>query len=106
MQQQKENLTAQVNETRAAQLALDEETAALKLALGDITSSLHDMAASDADPTPPTTEHSQLNQTQPSPSSAEVSVDGTCGPAMRSEALLCYITEPWVAHSAQLELLW
>ncbi|XP_073334366.1 laminin subunit gamma-3 [Pagrus major] len=48
MQQQKENLTAQVNDTAAQQLALEEEAAGLKLALGNITSSLRQLALTDA----------------------------------------------------------
>lgn len=52
MQQQKENLTAQVNGTAAEQLGLEEEAAALNLALGNITSSLHQLALTDATPSP------------------------------------------------------
>ncbi|XP_028456669.1 laminin subunit gamma-3-like [Perca flavescens] len=52
MQQQKENLTAQVNETVAKQLALKGEAAGLKLVLGNITSSLHQLALTDASPSP------------------------------------------------------
>ncbi|TMS08070.1 Laminin subunit gamma-3 [Larimichthys crocea] len=48
MQQQKENLTAQVNATVAKHLALEEEASGLKFALGNITSSLHQLALSDA----------------------------------------------------------
>lgn len=71
MRQQKENLTAEVNGTVAKQRALEEEAAALKLALGNITSSLHQLALTDAGPSP------QPNQTRPSNHTAEVSVDGT-----------------------------
>ncbi|XP_034753093.1 laminin subunit gamma-3 isoform X2 [Etheostoma cragini] len=64
MQQQKENLTAQVNETVAKQLVLKGEAAALKLALGNITSSLHQLALTDASPsTEP--DQTQLNLTYP-----------------------------------------
>ncbi|KAA8584390.1 hypothetical protein FQN60_008175 [Etheostoma spectabile] len=64
MQQQKENLTAQVNETVAKQLALKGEAAALKVALGNITSSLHQLALTDASPsTEP--DQTQLNLTNP-----------------------------------------
>uniref|UniRef100_UPI0037E9A314 laminin subunit gamma-3 n=1 Tax=Semicossyphus pulcher TaxID=241346 RepID=UPI0037E9A314 len=59
MQQQKENLTAQVNATGAKQLALQEEDAGLKLALGNITSSLHQLALTDGSTSP------ELNQTHP-----------------------------------------
>ncbi|XP_068430777.1 laminin subunit gamma-3 [Clinocottus analis] len=62
MQQQKENLTAQVNETAAEQLALEEEAAGLQLALGDITSSLRQSAP-------------ELNQTHTSNRTAEWAED-------------------------------
>lgn len=65
MQQQKENLTAEVNGTAAQQRALREESAALQLALGNITSSLHQLGL-----TPP-----PLNHTRPSDRTAEGSVD-------------------------------
>ncbi|KAK2819369.1 hypothetical protein Q5P01_024930 [Channa striata] len=58
MQQQKENLTVQVNDTVATQLALQEEAAELKLALSNITSAVHQLALTDAVPSP------QPNQTQ------------------------------------------
>ncbi|KAM7392591.1 hypothetical protein PAMA_007618 [Pampus argenteus] len=61
MQQQKENLTAQVN-TVAKQLALEEEAAGLKLVLGNITSSLHQLALTDASPSPEP-DQTQLNHT-------------------------------------------
>ncbi|XP_023279771.1 laminin subunit gamma-3 [Seriola lalandi dorsalis] len=64
MQQQKENLTAQVNDTAGKQLALEEEAAGLKLALGNITSSLHQLALTDASPSPEP-DQTQLNQTHP-----------------------------------------
>lgn len=63
MQQQKENLTVQVNDTVAEQLALEEEAAGLKLALGNITSSLHQLALTDASPYPEA-DHTQFNQTK------------------------------------------
>lgn len=65
MQQQKENLTAQVNETAAKQQALQEEAAGLKLALGNITSSLHQLALTDASPSP------EPDQTHPTNHTAE-----------------------------------
>lgn len=71
MQQQKDNLTAEVNGTVAKQRVLEEEAAALKLALGNITSSLHQLALTDAGPSP------QPNQTRPSNHTAEVTIDGT-----------------------------
>lgn len=71
MQQQKENLTAEVNGTLAEQRALEREAAALKLALGNITSSLHQLALTDAGPS------LQPNQTRPSNHTPEVSVDST-----------------------------
>nr|XP_020475128.1 laminin subunit gamma-3-like [Monopterus albus] len=64
MQQQKQNMTSQVNDTVAKQLALEEEAAGLKLALGNITSSFHQLALTDASPSPQP-EQTQLNQTQP-----------------------------------------
>ncbi|XP_035524349.1 laminin subunit gamma-3 isoform X2 [Morone saxatilis] len=64
MQQQKANLTAQVNDTVAKQLALEEEAAGLKLALGNITSSLHQLALTDASPSSEL-DQTQLNQTHP-----------------------------------------
>lgn len=77
MQQQKENLTAQVNETVAKQLALEEEAAGLKLALGNITSSLHQLALTDASPSP-APDQTELNQTHPANHTREVSLDSTC----------------------------
>ncbi|XP_076613354.1 laminin subunit gamma-3 [Chaetodon auriga] len=65
MQQQKENLTAQVNDAVAKQLTLEEEAAGLKLALGNITSSLHQLALTDASPSPEP-DQTRLNQTHPS----------------------------------------
>lgn len=65
MQQQKENLTAEVNGTAAQQRALREESHALQLALGNITSSLHQLGL-----TLPL-----LNRTRPSNLTAEGSVD-------------------------------
>ncbi|XP_034565301.1 laminin subunit gamma-3 isoform X1 [Notolabrus celidotus] len=64
MQQQKANLTAQVNDTVAKQLALEEEDAGLKLALGNITSSFHQLALTAASSSPQPAQ-TQLNQTQP-----------------------------------------
>ncbi|XP_059214275.1 laminin subunit gamma-3 [Centropristis striata] len=64
MQQHKENLTVQVNETVAKQLALEEKAAGLKLALGNITSSLHQLALTDASPSPEA-DQTQLNQAHP-----------------------------------------
>lgn len=72
MQWQKENLTAQVSDTVAKQLALDEEAAALKLALGNITSSLHELAPTDASPSPDP-DRTPLNRTYPSNSTTRVS---------------------------------
>ncbi|XP_028274254.1 laminin subunit gamma-3 [Parambassis ranga] len=62
MQQQKENLTVQLNQTVAKQLGLEEEDAALKLALGNITSSLHQPALTDASLSPEANQ-TQFNQT-------------------------------------------
>uniref|UniRef100_A0A8C4NVY6 Laminin, gamma 3 n=1 Tax=Dicentrarchus labrax TaxID=13489 RepID=A0A8C4NVY6_DICLA len=74
MQQQKENLTAQVNDTVAKQLALEEEAAGLKLALGNITSSLHQLALTDVSPSSEL-DQTQLNQTHPTNRTTEVSLD-------------------------------
>lgn len=62
MQQQKENLTVQLNDTVARQLALEEEAAGLKLALGNITSSLHQLGMTDASPSPEA-DQTHFNQT-------------------------------------------
>ncbi len=82
MQQQKENLTAQVNDTVAKQLALEEEAADLKLALGNITSSLHQLALTHASPSPEP-DQTRLNQTHPTNHTAEVSLDATCRVQMK-----------------------
>lgn len=92
MQQQKENLTAQVNDTVAKQLALEEEAAGLNLALGNITSSLHQLALTDASPSPEP-DQTHLNQTHPSNRTTEVSLESTCRVQMGFEALLCYIID-------------
>lgn len=47
MQQQKENLTLQLNETAAKQQALLEEDAVLSLTLNNITSSFHQLLLTD-----------------------------------------------------------
>ncbi|XP_068190889.1 laminin subunit gamma-3 [Antennarius striatus] len=69
MQQQKDNLTAQVNETAAKQRALEEEAAGLKLALGNISSSLHQLTPTDASPSP------EPNRTHPANRTAEFGND-------------------------------
>ncbi|TNN53381.1 Laminin subunit gamma-3 [Liparis tanakae] len=66
MQQRKENLTAQVSDTAAHQLALEEEAAGVTLALGNITSSRRQLAPAAGDPSPP-----RLNQTQTGGQTAE-----------------------------------
>lgn len=86
MQQQKENLTAQVNSTVAKQLALKEEAAALKLALGNITSSLHQLALTGPTPEP---DQTQLKQTHLANNTTEVSLDSTCRVQMEFMKLLC-----------------
>lgn len=93
MQQQKENLTAQVNDTVAKQLALEEEAAGLKLALGNITSSLHQLALTHASPSSEL-DQTPLNQTHPTNQTTKVSLDNTCRVQMEFEALLCYIVDP------------
>ena len=67
----------QVNDTIAKQLALEEEAAGFKLALGNITSSLHQLALTDASPSPEP-DQTQLNQTHPANHATEVSLDSTC----------------------------
>ncbi|KAM9306899.1 laminin subunit gamma-3 [Pholidichthys leucotaenia] len=52
MQQQKEDLTVRLNDTVAQQLALEKEAGDLKLALGNITSSLRQLALTDVGPSP------------------------------------------------------
>ncbi|XP_047426599.1 laminin subunit gamma-3 [Mugil cephalus] len=64
MQQKKENLTAQLSDTVAEQLALQEEAEGLQLALGNITSSLHQLALTDAAQSPEA-DQTQFNQTNP-----------------------------------------
>ncbi|XP_032425902.1 laminin subunit gamma-3 [Xiphophorus hellerii] len=74
MQQQKENLTVLLNVTVAEHLTLVEEDASFKLAVGNITSSLHQLtlmdarAASDMNQT-------EFNQTHPDNSTAQLSED-------------------------------
>ncbi|TKS84714.1 Laminin subunit gamma-3 [Collichthys lucidus] len=76
MQQQKENLTAQVNATVAKHLALEEEASGLKFALGNITSSLHQLALSDASVSSEP-DQTLLNQMHPNNYTTEVSLDST-----------------------------
>lgn len=76
MQQQKENLTAQVNATVAKHLALEEEASGLELALGNITSSLHQLALSDASVSSEP-DQTLLNQMRPNNYTTEVSLDST-----------------------------
>ncbi|KAM3600568.1 uncharacterized protein V6R79_025240 [Siganus canaliculatus] len=63
MQEQKGNLTAQVNATIAKQLALEEEADGLKLALSNITSSLHHLALTDSSPSTEPDQTHPTNQT-------------------------------------------
>lgn len=93
MQQQKANLTAQVNDAVAKQLALEEEAAGLKLALGNITSSLHQLALTDASPSPEP-DQTQLNQTHPTNHTTEVSLLSTCKVQTEFQVLLHYIIDP------------
>ena len=97
MQQQKGNLTVQVNETAAKQLALEEEAAGMKIALGNITSSLHQLALTEASPS---AEH---NQTHAAKHTTEVSLRSTCRVHTECEALLCHIREPRVNHLVLLQ---
>ena len=92
MQQQKDNLTAQVNDTSTKQQALEEEAAGLKLTLGNITSSLHQLALTEASPSPEP-DQTRLNQTHPSNHTTEVSLNSTCRVQMGFEALLCFIID-------------
>lgn len=71
MQQWKEDLESQVNETIAIQRALEEEAAGVSAALGNITSSLHQLAPAAVSPSPEPGQILQSNRT------TEVSVDGT-----------------------------
>lgn len=73
MRRQRADLTSRVNDAAAEQLALEEEAAGLKLALGNITSSLHQMSPTDAGPSP------EPDQTPPTDRTTRVSVDRTCG---------------------------
>ncbi|XP_029921853.1 laminin subunit gamma-3 isoform X2 [Myripristis murdjan] len=74
MQQKKENLTAQVNDTVAKQLALQEKSAGFNVALGNITSSLRQLALTDAipSPDPDRTELNLTHQTGSSPEGVEL----------------------------------
>ena len=74
-----------MNETVAQQLALEEEAASLELALGNITSSLHQLALTDASPSLEP-DQIQLNQTHPPSHVTEVSLDRTCRLQMEFEA--------------------
>ena len=101
MQQQKDNLTAQANDTAAQQRALQEEAAGVKLALGNITSSLHQLALTDASPSPRPGQ-TQLDQTRPISHTTEVSSDSTCRALMECEVLLCNIIESFSPDGAGL----
>lgn len=101
VQQRKDNLTAQANDTAARQRALEEEAAGVELALGNITSSFHQLALTDASPSlgPGQT---QLHQTHPISHTTEVSLDSTCGTLMECEVLLCNIIESFCLVGAGL----
>jgi hypothetical protein len=60
MQQMKENLTAQVNETLAIQLSLEEESAEIMVAFVNFTSSILELSKKMPNPT------SGTNQSDPS----------------------------------------
>uniref|UniRef100_A0A665WYV5 Laminin, gamma 3 n=1 Tax=Echeneis naucrates TaxID=173247 RepID=A0A665WYV5_ECHNA len=87
MQEEKENLTAQVIDTVAKQLALEEEAASLKLTLGDITSSLRQLALTDASSSPEP-DQTQLNQTHLPDRTTEVSLDSSSRVRAEREALI------------------
>lgn len=72
MQQQKENLTALINITVAEHLALEEQDAAFKLALGNITSSLRQLTLMDAR-NASDIEKTEFNQTYPDNETVQVS---------------------------------
>lgn len=74
MQQQKENLTVLLNVTVAEHLALVEEDASFKLAVGNITSSLHQLTLMDAGAASDMNQ-TEFNQTHPDNSTAQVSQD-------------------------------
>lgn len=63
MQQWKEDLESQVNETIAIQRALEEEAAGVSAALGNITSSLHQLAPAAVSPSPEPGQILQSNRT-------------------------------------------
>ncbi|XP_068615316.1 laminin subunit gamma-3-like, partial [Brachionichthys hirsutus] len=69
MQQQKDSLTAQVNETAAKHRALEAEADSLRLALGNIASPLHPPALTDAIPS------LDLSETHPANRTAEFGDD-------------------------------
>ncbi|KAM6902929.1 laminin subunit gamma-3 [Xenentodon cancila] len=70
MQQQKKNLTAQLNHTACEQLALEEENIGFTVALRNITSSLHQLALTDAR-TASDANRTQFNQTHPTNGTAK-----------------------------------
>lgn len=72
MQQQKEKLTAVLNDTVAEHLALEEEDSSLKLSLGNITSSQHQLDVR----TSSEMDRIHFNQTLPPNYTTEVSLDG------------------------------
>lgn len=63
----------QLNDTVAQQLALQEEAAGLQLALGNITSSLHQLALTDAAQSPEA-DQTQFNQTNTNNYTTEASL--------------------------------
>lgn len=70
MQEQKEALTARADAAVAEQLTLEEGAGALRLALGNITASLRQLAPTGASPSP---ELGQTNRTGPANDTAGVS---------------------------------
>ncbi|KAM4720367.1 laminin subunit gamma-3 [Anableps anableps] len=74
MHQQKENLTALLNITIAEHLALEEEDASFKLALGNITSSLHQLTLMNAG-TSSDMDQTEFNQTHPDNYTSQLNED-------------------------------
>ncbi|MED6259357.1 hypothetical protein ATANTOWER_021436 [Ataeniobius toweri] len=74
MQQQKQNLTELLNITVSEHLALEEEDAAFKIALGNITSCLHQLALMDIR-TASEMDQTEFNQTHPDNYTAQLIED-------------------------------
>lgn len=86
MQEQKETLTAQADATVAERLTVEAEAEALRRALDNITSSLHQLAPTGSSPSP-----EQTNQTGLTNETTRVSPRLHCRAQMEFRVLLLYI---------------